>query len=117
MGGQAWVYGLRDEWRGLQEPGHCCGVPLVLPHAEVECLQTSVGQVAVKWAGHHSHRWEGEEGRGGGRRERGREGGRGGKMSEMEEKERERERGGGGGGRRLQHTTWSTYLAAAYPFG
>ena len=43
VGGEAGVHDLSDVGGGLQEPGHSKGVLLVLPHPEVEGLQTTVG--------------------------------------------------------------------------
>ena len=73
VGGQPGVDCLCDQRGALQEVCNCHGILLVLAHAEVQCLEASVGHVAIKWAGHHTHRWgEGEKeggGGGGGRRE------------------------------------------------
>ena len=43
VGGEAGIHDLSDVGGGLQEPGHSKGVLLVLPHPEVEGLQTTVG--------------------------------------------------------------------------
>ena len=48
MGGEARVDDPLDVGRGLQEFSNSHCTLLVLSHADVECLQASVGQVAVK---------------------------------------------------------------------
>ena len=47
-----WVHDLSDIGRGAEKLGYSHGVPLVLSHANVESLQSSVGQETVKRAGH-----------------------------------------------------------------
>ena len=43
VGGEAWIHHLGNVGGVLQEPGHSEGILLVLPHPEVEGLQTTVG--------------------------------------------------------------------------
>ena len=53
-----WIHDISDIGRGAEKLGYSHGVPLVLSHANVEGLQSSVGQETVKRAGHWPRSWE-----------------------------------------------------------
>ena len=53
VGGLTGIDGLSDMRRGVEQLSHCLGVPLVFSHSQMEGLEASVGQVAVKRTGHH----------------------------------------------------------------
>ena len=108
-----WVHDLCDIGRGAEKLGYSHRIPLVFSHANMEGLQSSVGQEAVKGAGYWPRSCEVEGGRRRGRKEeREEEGGRreGGEREEEREeegrrkgrrkgrKEEKREEGGGKGG-------------------
>jgi len=58
MGGQARVHDLSDVWGRLQQLSHGHGIALVLSHAHMESLQTSVGKETVKGTRDTARRWE-----------------------------------------------------------
>ena len=58
MGGQSGIHNLGDVGRGLQQLGDGHGVALVLSHAHMQGLQSSVGHVAVKGSRDATRGWE-----------------------------------------------------------
>ena len=49
------IDGLCDVGWGAEELCDGLGVPLMLSHAQMKSLESSVGQVAIEWTGHHTY--------------------------------------------------------------